>query len=39
LNYVGSGTNLPADVTAPAGSYLLLYGPAGGSVTVTQAAG
>jgi CubicO group peptidase (beta-lactamase class C family) len=39
LNYVGSGTNLPADVTAPAGSYLLLYGPAGGSITVTQAAG
>ena len=38
-SYVGSGTTLPADVIVPAGGYLLLYGPAGGSITVTQAAG
>jgi CubicO group peptidase (beta-lactamase class C family) len=37
--YLGGGTSLPADVIAPAGSYLLLYGPAGGSITVTQAVG
>jgi CubicO group peptidase (beta-lactamase class C family) len=37
--YLSSGRSLPADVIAPAGSLLLLYGPAGGSVTVQQAAG
>ena len=31
----GRGSALPAVVQAPAGSWLLLYGPAGGSATVT----
>jgi hypothetical protein len=37
LNVLGSGTTLPADVDAPAGSYLALFGPAGSSATVAVA--
>ncbi len=37
MNVLGRGATLPADVDAPAGSCLLLYGPAGTSSTVTVA--
>lgn len=36
---IGRGGGAPANVTAPAGSWLLLYGPAGGSASVDMAAG
>ena len=39
LNYLSSGATLPADVNMPAGSFLLLYGPAGCSSVVTVAFG
>jgi len=35
---LSSGTSLPADVQAPAGSSLALFGPAGSSITLTAAA-
>ena len=37
LNVLGSGASLPADVQAPAGSCLALFGLAGSSTTLTVA--
>jgi len=39
LAVLGAGTTFPATVTAPkAGCYLVLFGPAGSSITLTAAA-